>query len=166
MLDYYNKGAGVQVASMLAIKTVLMSIADLESGIFKQVDSVVNIDGSELPHHNHIFIVSSYLKRFVFGFNIYHEKPDPEVSFNTVYMREPYLKKSKHKIPLGLYRGLESDNNGDFINKSVKNLRIQKNKGYIIDGEIFEHNRETVINIDSGPKVNIYSPDGEKKLSI
>lgn len=166
MLDYYTKGAGVQVASMLAIKTVLMSIADSENGIFKQVDSVVNIDGKELPNKDHIFIVSSYLKRFVFGFNIFHDKPIPGVSFSTVLMREPYLRKSKNKIPLGLYTGLESDDSGDFINKSVKNLRIQRNKGYIIDGEIYEHNKETEVVISSGPKINIYSPKGEKELSI
>ena len=166
MLDYYSQGAGVQVASMLAIKTVLMSIADSENVIFKQVPSVVDIDGVELPHKNHIFLISSYLKRFVFGFNIFHDKPVPGVSFNTVYMREPYLKKSKHKIPLGLYKGLESDDSGDFINKSIKNLRIQKNKGYIIDGEIYEHDTDTEIKISSGPKVNIYSPQGEKELVV
>ena len=165
MLDYYTKGAGVQVASMLAIKTVLMSIADSENGIFKQVDSIVYINGKELPKKNHIFLVSSYLKRFVFGFNIFHDKPNPGSSFNTVYMRKPYLEKSKHKIPLGLYKSLESDESGDFINQSVKNLRIQKNKGYIIDGEIYEYERETEINISSGPKVNIYSPRGEKELN-
>ena len=166
MLDYYSQGAGVQVASMLAIKTVLMSIADSENGIFRQVPSIVDIDGDELPKKNHIFLISSYLKRFVFGFNIFHDKPVPGISFNTVYMREPFLKKSKHKIPLGLYKGLESDDSGDFINKSIKNLRIQKNKGYIIDGEIYDHDSETEINISSGPKVNIYSPRGEKELVI
>ncbi|MEM7009092.1 MAG: diacylglycerol kinase family protein [Thermodesulfobacteriota bacterium] len=166
MLDYYTKGAGIQVASMLAIKTVLMSIADSENGIFKQIDSVVDIDGKELPHKDHIFLVSSYLKRFVFGFNIFNDEPEPGVSFNTVYMREPYLKKSKHKIPLGLYRGLESDECGDFVNQAVHNLRIEKNMGYIIDGEIYDHETETQINISSGPKINIYSPKGEEELSI
>jgi len=164
MLDYYSQGAGVQVASMLAIKTVLMSIADTENGLFKQVDSKVEIDGKELPHEGHILIISSCLKKFVFGFNIFHDNPEPGKSFNTVYMREPYLKKSKHKIPLGLYKGLKSDDSGDFINQSVKNLRIQKNKGYIIDGEIYEHGTETDITITPGPKINIYSPNGEKEL--
>ena len=166
MLDYYSQGAGVQVASMLAIKTVLMSIADSENGIFKQVESIVEIDGKELPHKDHIFLISSYLKRFVFGFNIFHDKPVPGDSFSTVFMREPFLKKSKHKIPLGLYKGLKSDEDGDFINKSVKNLRIQKNIGYIIDGEIYEHSKDADIKITSGPKVNIYSPRGEKELVI
>ncbi len=166
MLDYYSQGAGMQVASMLAIKTVLMSIADSENGIFKQVDSIVDIDGKELPHKNHIFLISSYLKRFVFGFNIFHDKPIPGISFSTVFMREPFLKKSKHKIPLGLYKGLKSDEDGDFINKSTKNLRIQKNKGYIIDGEIYKHDKETEITISSGPKLNIYSPKGENELVI
>ena len=164
MLDYYSQGAGVQVASMLAIKTVLMSIADTENGLFKQVDSKVEIDGKKLPQDGHIFIISSCLKKFVFGFNIFHDSPVPGISFNTVYMREPYLKKSKHKIPLGLYKGLKSDDSGDFINQSVKNLRIQKNKGYIIDGEIYEHGTETGITISPGPKINIFSPNGEKEL--
>ncbi len=164
MLDYYSQGAGVQIASMLAIKTVLMSIADTENGLFKQVDSKVEIDGKELPQDGHIFIISSCLKKFVFGFNIFHDSPVPGISFNTIYMREPYLKKSKHKIPLGLYRGLKSDDSGDFINQSVKNLRIQKNKGYIIDGEIYEHGTETDITISPGPKISIFSPNGEKEL--
>lgn len=166
MLDYYSQGAGVQVASMLAIKTVLMSIADSENGIFKQIDSIVDIDGKELPHKNHIFIVASCLRKFVFGFNIFHDEPEPGSSFNTVYMREPYLNKSKHKIPLGLYTGLKSDDNGDFINQSVSNLRIQKNKGYIIDGEIYKHEDETEVTITTGPKVRIFSPKGEQLISV
>ncbi|MGB3728838.1 MAG: diacylglycerol kinase family protein [Thermodesulfobacteriota bacterium] len=166
MLDYYTQGAGVQVASMLAIKTILMSIADSENGIFSPIDSTVYIDKKELPKKGHVFVISSCLKKFVFGFNIFHDQPEPGVSFNTVYMREPYLKKSKHKIPLGLYKGLESDDSGDFINQSVSNLRIQRNKGYIIDGEIYEHDIETEIIIKSGPKVNIFSQKGEKELSI
>jgi len=166
MIDYYTKGAGVQVASMLAIKTILMSLADSENGIFKQIDSSVHIDNKELPKKKHIFIISSCLKRFVFGFNIFNDKPDPGRSFNTIYMREPYLKKSRHKIPIGLYRGLKSDDSGDFINQAVKNLRIERNKGYIIDGEIYEHEKETEIIISPGPKVNIFSPSGEKELSI
>jgi len=166
MIDYYTKGAGVQVASMLAIKTILMSLADSENGIFKEIDSSVEIDKKTIPNKKHIFIIASCLKRFVFGFNIFNDQPDPGRSFNTVYMREPYLRKSRHKIPLGLYRGLKSDDSGDFINQAVKNLRIEGNKGYIIDGEIYEHDKETEIIISPGPKVNIFSPRGDKELSI
>lgn len=166
MQDYYSQGAGVQVASMLAIKTILMSIADSENGIFKQVKSVVEIDGKELPNENHIFLVSSCLRRFVFGFNIFHDKPEPGVNFNTVYMREPFLRESRHKIPLGLYRGLKSDDKGDFINEAVTHLRIERNKGYIIDGEIYPNNNEAEINISPGPLLNIFSPKGEKEISV
>lgn len=164
LIDYYEKGAGVQVASMLAIKTVLMSIADSDNGIFKQIDSVVEIDGEKLPNEGHIFMISSCLKKFVFGFNIFNESPVPGESFNTVYMREPYLKQSKHKIPLGLYKGLKSDNSGNFINRPVHSLRIKKNKGYIIDGEIYKNENEREITITPGPKIDIYSPNGEKEL--
>lgn len=165
MLDYYNQGAGVQVASMLAIKTILMSIADTDNEIFKPVDSIVDIDNQQLANKGHIFIISSCLKKFVFGFNIFHDKTEPGLNFNTVYMREPFLKQSKHKIPLGLYTGLKSDEKGDFINKAVQHLRIQRNKGYIIDGEIYEHDKETEIIIKSGPKLDIFSPKGEKEIS-
>lgn len=166
MQDYYSQGAGVQVASMLAIKTILMSIADSENGIFKQVNSVVEIDGKVLPNQNHIFLVSSCLRRFVFGFNIFHDKPEPGINFNTVYMREPFLKESRHKIPLGLYRGLKSDDKGNFINEAVKHLRIERNKGYIIDGEIYNNDNENEINISPGPPVNIFSPKGEEEISV
>ena len=166
MLDYYTQGAGVQVASMLAIKTILMSIADSENGIFKPIDSIVHIDNKELPNKGHVFIISSCLKKFVFGFNIFNDNPEPGVSFNTVYMREPFLRESRHKIPLGLYRGLKSDEAGNFINQAVKHLSIERNKGYIIDGEIYAHDNETEITINPGPKVNIFSPKGEKELSI
>ena len=166
MIDYYSKGAGVQVASMLTIKIILMSLADSKNGMFKQIDSSVFIDDKALPNKKHIFIISSCLKRFVFGFNIFNDKPEPGISFNTVYMREPYLEKSRHKIPAGLYKGLKSDDTGDFINQAVKHLRIERNKGYIIDGEICEHDQQTEIIINPGPKVNIFSPRGEKELSI
>jgi len=166
MDDYYKKGAGAEVASMLALRYILVSIADTSNQILDQVESAVYIDGKEMPHSDHAFIVASSLKKFVFGFNIFDEEAQPGESFNSVYMRAPYLIKSRHKIPLGLYKSLKSDTAGDFVNKAVKSLRIEKNKGYIIDGEIFRPDEPVDIIIESGPKLNIFSYSGHQEPPV
>ena len=166
LLDYYNQGAGVQVASMMAVKLVLNSLANADDSEFNDIESRVFIDNEKLPHENHLLIIASSLKKFVFGFDIFKEEAEPGKTFNAVYMRSEYLKKEKLKIPLGLYRSLESDPSGNFINKSAESMVVEKNSGYIIDGEIYKHSNEDTITLESGPKLNIYSPNGIKEIRI
>jgi len=166
LLDYYNQGAGVQVASMMAVKLVLNSLSNADDSEFNDIESRVFIENKKLPHENHLLIIASSLKKFVFGFDIFKEKAEPGKTFNAVYMRSEYLKKEKLKIPLGLYRSLESDPSGNFLNRSVETMVVEKNSGYIIDGEIYKHSEEDIITLESGPDLNIYSPNGVKEIQI
>ncbi len=165
LIDYYKQGAGIQVASVMTIKTILTLLSNAYSSLFKDIDSSVYIDGDKLPHDGHVMMIASGLKKFVFGFDMYADKSTPGSTFNTIYVRENYIKKYRHKLPLGLYRSLKSDKAGNFVNRAVKTLRVERNRGYIIDGEIFNNDDEpTDVLIEAGPKVNIFSFQGEKKL--
>lgn len=166
LLDYYNQGAGVQVASMMAVKLVLNSLSNADDSEFSDIESRVFIENEKLPHENHLLIIASSLKKFVFGFDIFKDEAKPGKTFNAVYMRSEYLKKEKLKIPLGLYRSLESDPGGNFINRSAKTMVVEKNSGYIIDGEIYNHSKEDTITLESGPELNIYSPKGVKEIRL
>jgi diacylglycerol kinase family enzyme len=166
LLDYYNQGAGVQVASMMAVKLVLNSLSNAEDSEFNDIPSKVYIDDEELPHENHLLVIASSLKKFVFGFDIFKEESEPGKTFNTVYMRSEYLKKEKLKIPFGLYRSLESDASGNFVNKPAHTMVVERNSGYIIDGEIYNHSEEDKITLESGPELHIYSPKGENEIEI
>ena len=166
LLDYYSQGAGVQVASMMTVRIVLNSLANTEDSEFDDIESKVYIDNQKLPHDDHLLIIASSLKKFVFGFDIFKDEAIPGSTFNMVYMRSEYLKKEKLRIPLGLYRSLESDPNGNFINRSAETTVVEKNTGYIIDGEIYNHSEEDTITLQSGPELNIYSSKGECSLEI
>lgn len=166
LLDYYSQGAGVQVASMMAVKLVLNSLSNADDSEFNNIDSSVFMEDEKLPHDNHLLIIASSLKKFVFGFDIFKENAEPGKTFNAVYMRSEYLKKERLKIPLGLYRSLESDPSGNFINRSLTKMEVQKNSGYIIDGEIYNHSTEDTITLESGPELSIYSPKGEHAQDI
>lgn len=166
LLDYYNQGAGVQVASMMAVKLVLNSLSNTDDSEFNDIESRVYIGNEKLPYENHLLIIASSLKKFVFGFDIFKEEAKPGKTFNAVYMRSEYQKKEKLKIPLGLYRSLESDPSGNFINRSVDTMVVEKNSGYIIDGEIYNHSEEDTITLESGPELRIYSPKGKCSLEI
>lgn len=163
LMDYYNQGAGVQVASVMTIKMIVTLLSNAENGVFKDVDSVVYMDSVRAPHEGHCLIIASGLKKFVFGFDIFAEKSEPGRTFNTVYLRESYIMKNRHTLPLGLYRSLKSDETGNFINKAVGSLRVEKNKGYIIDGEIFRNDEPGQVLIEAGPTVNIFSLRGQKE---
>lgn len=167
LIDYYKQGAGIQVASMMTVKTILSLLSNSDSSLFRDVDSTVYIDGKRLPHEGHVLIIASGLKKFVFGFDMYDEEPEPGLTFNMIYARERYLKKSRHKLPIGLYKSLKSDDCGHFINRAVRSLRVERNTGYIIDGEIFRHDdAPSDVFIEAGPAVNIFSFNGEKEIAI
>ena len=166
LIDYYRQGAGIQVASVMTIKTILTLLSNGERNLFNNIDSTVYADGRKLPFDGHVLIIASGLKKFVFGFDIFAEESVPGESFNIVYVRESYIKKERHKLPLGLYMSLKSDKSGNFVNKSVRTLRVERNSGHIIDGEIFTGDEPGDILIEAGPKVRIFSFRGEKELEI
>lgn len=167
LIDYYKQGAGIQVASIMTVKTILTLLSDADNRLFNNIDSSVYLDGEKLPHDGHVMIIASGLKKFVFGFDTYAEESTPGSTFNIIYARENYIKQYRHKLPLGLYRSLKSDKSGGFLNKAVKTMRVERNTGYIIDGEIFNNDDDpTDVLIEAGPKVNIFSFQGEKELAV
>lgn len=166
LIDYYKQGAGIQVASMMTIKTILTLLSNGDRGPFENVDSTVYADGGKLPHDGHVLMIASSLKKFIFGFDIFAEESVPGTSFNLVYVRENYIKEQRHTLPLGLYRSLKSDKNGDFVNRAVRSVRVERNSGYIIDGEIFTGEGPTDVLLEAGPKVRIFSFRGEKDIDL
>ncbi|MFI5323019.1 MAG: diacylglycerol kinase family protein [Thermodesulfobacteriota bacterium] len=166
LIGYYKQGAGIQVASVMTIKTILTLLSNGDSSMFKDIDSTVYADGKKLPHDGHVMIIASCLKKLVFGFDIFADKSVPGRSFNMVYVREAYIRKERHKLPLGLYMSLKSDIDGNFVNSAVNTLRVERNKGYIIDGEIFTSDEHRDVLIEAGPVVRIFSFRGDKDVEI
>ena len=166
LIDYYKQGAGIQVASMMTIKTILTLLSNGERGPFENIDSTVYADGKKLPHDGHVLMIASSLKKFVFGFDIFAEASVPGETFNMVYVRENYIKEQRHTLPLGLYRSLKSDSYGNLVNRAVKAVRVERNNGYIIDGEIFTGEEPTQVQLEAGPTVRIFSFRGEKELEL
>lgn len=156
LLDYYSKGAGVQVASMMALKLIFTSLSNTEDSVFREIKSHVYLNGERVPHRSHVFIIASCLRKLVFGFDIYDGACVPGETFNVLYLRAPFLKKSRLKIPFGLYKGIKSDENGDFINKTAETLVVEENAGYIIDGEIFRRETPARVTIEPGPALRIF----------
>jgi hypothetical protein len=150
----------------MTIKTILTLLSNGNKGPFEDIDSTVYADGEKLPQEGHVLIIASSLKKFVFGFDIFAEESVPGESFNMVYVRENYIKKQRHTLPLGLYRSLKSDKQGNFVNRAVRSLRIERNRGYIIDGEIFSGDEPRDIVIEAGPRVRIFSFRGEKQIEL
>jgi hypothetical protein len=166
LIDYYRQGAGIQVASVMTIKTILTLLSNGDCSQFKNIDSTVYADGKKLPHDGHVMIIASCLRKLVFGFDIFAERPVPGQTFSLVYLSEAYIKKERHKLPLGLYMSLKSDKDENFVNSAVHTLRVERNKGYIIDGEIFRGGESRNILIEAGPRVRIFSFKGDKELEI
>ena len=164
LLEYYSQGAGIQVASVMTMKMLVALISNADSSTFKNIDSVVYMDGVKLPHEGHVLLIASGLRKLVFGFDIWDEKSKPGVTFNAVYIREEYLRKNRHILPLGLYRSLKSDPAGNFVNRALSSLKVERNMGYIIDGEIFKHEEPVDVTMEPGPGIRIISFHGEKKL--
>lgn len=155
---YYREGATVGAALKLIFKTGIISLTNMNHDLFKEVESNVYVNDKELPLKNHLFLVASTIKRLVFGFRIFFEEARAGEEFNMVYATLPYFKKVRYQLPRALYIGLKSDESGNFLNQSTKSLRVEGNRGYIIDGEIYEPQEPVDIRLESGPKVKIFSP--------
>jgi diacylglycerol kinase (ATP) len=157
MKSYYREGATVEVALKLIFKAGIISLIDLNHELFKEVESKVYVDDKEMPFKSHLFIVASSVKRLIFGFRIFSEEAEVGERFSMVYVRLPYFKKIRYQLPWALYIGLKSDASGNFLNQSTRSVRIEGNKGYIIDGEVYESEEPVDIKLEAGPKVKILS---------
>lgn len=155
---YYKEGATVGAALKLIFKTGIISLTNMNHDLFQEVESKVYIDDKELPPKSHLLLVASSVKRLVFGFRIFSEEAQAGEKFSMVYATLPYFKKVRYQLPRALYMGLKPDKSGDFLNHSTKYLRVEGNRGYIIDGEIYEPEEPVVIKLEAGPKVKILSP--------
>lgn len=155
---YYKEGATVSVALKLIFKTGIISLTNMNHDLFKEIESKVYVEDRELPLKSHLLLVASTVKRLVFGFRIFFEDAEAGEKFSIIYVTLPYFKKVRYQIPKALYMGLKPDESGNFLNQSTKSLRVEGNRGYIIDGEIYESEEPVDIRLDAGPKVKIFSP--------
>lgn len=155
---YYKEGATVSVALKLIFKTGIISLTNMNHDLFKEIESKVYVEDRELPLKSHLLLVASTVKRLVFGFRIFFEDAEAGEKFSIIYVTLPYFKKVRYQIPKALYMGLKPDESGNFLNQSTKSLRVAGNRGYIIDGEIYESEEPVDIRLDAGPKVKIFSP--------
>ncbi|HZX14467.1 MAG TPA: hypothetical protein VFF49_08735, partial [Thermodesulfobacteriota bacterium] len=78
------------------------------------------------------------------------------------YLRLPYFRNALYQLPRVLYAGLKSDISGNFLNHSGRIVRIEGNKGYVVDGEVYEFEEPTDITLEVGPKIKIFSIRDEK----
>lgn len=155
--QYYKEGATVRAALKLIFKTGIISLTNLNHDLFKEVESKVYVDDKELPLKSHLLLVASSVKRLAFGFRIFSEEARAGKKFSMVYATLPYFKKVRYQLPMVLYMGLKSDQSPNFLNQSTKNLKVEGNRGYIIDGEIYEPEEPVDIELETGPTVKIFS---------
>jgi len=159
---YYKEGGGVGVALKLILKSGIMSLINLNHDLFKEVESRVYINDRKLPFESHLFIATASVKRLVFGFRVFTEEVVPAERFGVLYMRLPYFRKALYRLPKVLYAGLKSSGSGDFLNQATKTVTIEGNRGYVIDGEVYDSDEPNDIRLEAGPKVQILSFKGER----
>ena len=159
---YYKEGAGVRVALKLILQSCMKSLTNINHDLFKEVVSKVYIDDNKLPFESHLLIAISTVKRLVFGFRVFAEEAAAGEGFSILYLRFPFFRKALYQFPRVLYSGLKSDASGNFLNSSGRVVRIEGNRGYVLDGEVYESQEPIDITLEIGPKLKIFSPKGEK----
>jgi diacylglycerol kinase family enzyme len=157
---YYREGGGTSVAIKLMLKSCIIYLRNENRDLFRQEDSCVHIDDERVPFADHLFMIAATVNRLVFGFRGFSEQPKAGERFNILYLRLPYLKKVFYKLPIGFYWGLDSDKSGNFLNLSAHSIKIEGNRGYIIDGEVIDAEKPIDIKLELGPKIKILSLKG------
>ncbi len=157
---YYKEGGGTYVALKLMLKAYFIYLRNGNHDLFRQEDSCVYIDDKRVHFANHLFIIAATVNRLVLGFRGFSEQPKPGERFNILYLRLPYFKKVIYKLPIGFYWGLNSDKSGNFLNLSAHSIKIESNRGYIIDGEVIDTEKPIDIKLEMGPKIKILSLKG------
>ncbi len=154
---YYSEGGGTSVALRLMLKSYIIYLSNENQDIFRQEDSCIFIDDKKVHFDSHLFIIAATVSRLVLGFRGFSEKPKAGQTFNILYLRLPYFKKVWYKLPVGFYWKLNSDKSGNFLNISANSVKIERNRGYIIDGEVIETEKPIDIKLEMGPKIKILS---------
>jgi hypothetical protein len=157
---YYREGGGTYIALKLMLKSYLIYLRNGNHDLFRQEDSRVYIDDKRIHFANHLFIIAATVNRLVLGFRGFSEQPKPGERFNVLYLRLPYFNKVIYKLPIGFYWGLNSDRSGNFLNLSAHSIKIEGNRGYIIDGEVIDKEKPIDIKLETGPKIKILSLKG------
>ncbi len=159
---YRAEGANVGVALKLILKSGIMSLANPRHDLFEEVESKIFLDGQELPFDSHLFIAAATVKRLVFGFRLFAEEAKAGEEFGFYCMSQAFFRKALFQLPRYLYLGVNSDASGNFINRSAKSLKIKGNRGYVIDGEVYDTEAPTDLTLEAGPRVKIFSLKGKK----
>ncbi|MDA2920070.1 acylglycerol kinase family protein [Desulfobacterota bacterium AH_259_B03_O07] len=154
---YDIEGGGVGVALKLILKSFLIYLTNANHELFRPIQSSVYLNDEKVPYDSHLFIAAASVKRLVFGFRPFAEEQQPGNRFNIIYMRLPYFKRALYKLPIGLYTSLKTDSSGNYLNRSAQSVKIEGNRGYVIDGAIYGTDKQTDIKLELGPTLKILS---------
>ncbi len=154
---YYRGGGGVGTALRLILWAGVIIFISPNHELFREVTSKIYIDGSKLPYESHILIAAGTISRLVFGFRVFVKEAKPGENFSFFYLRSPYLKKAVFQLPRTLYMGLPSNRSRSVINDSAKKVQIEKNAGYVIDGEIYKPDKYADITLEAGPGIRFFT---------
>lgn len=134
-----------------------MSLTNPRGDLFKEVESRLYLDDKKLPYDSHLFLAAGTVKRLVLGFRIFTEEVEGGEEFNIFYMRLPFFRKAVLQLPRFLYLGVRSDVSGNFVNRSTRSAKIEGNRGYVIDGEVYDSYEAGNIRLEPGPKLKLLS---------
>jgi hypothetical protein len=159
---YRREGANAGIALKLILKSGIMSLTNPRGDLFKEVESRLYLDDKKLPYDSHLFLAAGTVKRLVFGFRIFIEEVEGGEQFNIFYMRLPFFRKAVLQLPRFLYLGVRSDVSGNFVNRSTRSAKIEGNRGYVIDGEVYNSDEASDIRLEPGPKLKLLSFNHKK----
>jgi hypothetical protein len=159
---YRREGATPGAALKLILKSGIMFLTNPKADLFREVESKLYLDDKKLPHDSHLFLAAGTLKRLVFGFRIFTKEVEGGEKFNIFYMRLPFFRKAVLQLPRFLYLGVKSDVSGNFVNRSTRSAKIDGNRGYVIDGELYDSDEASDIRLEPGPKLKLLSFDHKK----
>jgi hypothetical protein len=159
---YRREGANAGIALKLILKSGIMSLTSTKDDLFKEAESKVYLDDKKLPYDSHLFMAAGSIKRLVFGFRIFREEAEAGEEFSVFYMRLPFFRKAVLQLPRFLYMGVKSDASGNFFNQSTRSAKIEGNRGYVIDGEVYDSDEPIDIRLEAGPKVKLLSFKGKR----
>jgi len=158
---YRAEGANVGVALKLILKSGIMSLTTPRHYLFEEVESKIFLDGRKLPFDSHLFIAAATVGRLVFGFRLFTEEVKAGEEFGFYSMSRAFFRKALFQLPRYLYLGVHSDASGNFINQPAKNMKVEGNTGYVIDGEVYDTEAPVDLTLEAGPRIKIFSLKGK-----
>lgn len=157
--DFYETGKGSSAKAMRYVSYVvggsMLQLQDVLP-LWEKTQGTITVDGKKLPMKEHTLLLASTFPKLPLGFAPFAYPNRKTDDFNFIAFNVG-LGETMRNFPAWA-RGIGADvrpKRDDFFNDRVKQVEIESEEGFVIDGEVFESEKPYQLRLSLGRKISV-----------